>query len=212
MYLIDQTYFTKQYNIPNLNEMDSDVFSNLEQYIDKDVRSLLRNVLGYTLFKDFDSYVVDGILPNTAPQKWLDFVNGKEYEINGETVKWKGIMYEEGLSKTSVLVPYIYHNWLIDNISQVTGVGEKVISAQNAVNANSNQRIVAAWNDFISMYQGDLCYKSPDTYFIRGVRFTDWLGENYNEDIPLIDFLVDNEADYPDALRVLYRKQNQLGI
>lgn len=212
MYLIDQTYFIKQYNIPNLNEMDSDVFSNLEQYIDKDVRSLLRNALGYSLFKDLDSNITDGVLNVGAPQKWQDFVNGVEYTKDDNTVKWKGIAYEEGLSKTSLLVPYVYHNWLRDNISQVTGIGEKVISAQNAVNANSNQRIVAAWNDFMDMYQGDYRYGRKETFFLRGVRFTDWLGDNYDEDVPLIIFLEDNDDTYTDALKVTYVKQNQLGI
>ena len=212
MYLIDQTYFTKQYNIPNLNEMDSEVLGILQEYIDKDARSIIRNALGYVLFKDFDSYVEEGVLLATAPQRWLDFVNGKEYEKDGETVKWKGISYQEGLSKTSMLVPYVYHNWLRDNISQVTGVGEKVISAQNAVNANSNQRLVSAWNDFICMYQGEILHIRPNTYMVRGIRFLDWLGENYNENIPLINFLEDNEVDYPDSLRTLYKKKNQLAI
>jgi len=212
MYLIDPTYFIKQYHIPNLNEMDSDVLSNLEQYIDKDARSVIKNALGYSLFKEFDTYVIDGYLSPLAPQKWKDLVNGKEYLRDGELVKWKGIAYSEGLYKSSFLVPYIYHNWLNDNISQVTGVGEKVVSAQNAINVNSNQRSVGAWNDFLSMYQGEILYKLPNTSIIRGVKFTDWVGTNFNDDIHLIGFLEDNETDFPNALKVIYKSKNQLGI
>lgn len=212
MYLIDQTYFIKQYHIPNLNEMDSDVLSNLEQYIDKDARSVIKNALGYSLFKEFDTYVIDGVLDPLAPQKWKDLVNGKEYLRDGELVKWKGIAYSEGLYKSSFLVPYIYHNWLNDNISQVTGVGEKVVSAQNAINVNSNQRSVGAWNDFLSMYQGEILYKLPTSSIVRGIKFTDWTGTSFNDDIHLIGFLEDNEVDFPNASKAIYNSKNQLGI
>jgi len=212
MYLIDQTYFIKQYHIPNLNEMDSDVLSNLEQYIDKDARSVVKDALGYVLFKEFDEYVINGELDALAPQKWQDLVHGKEYLKNDEMVKWKGLAYSEGISKNSLLVPLIYHNWLKDNISQVTGVGEKVVSAQNAINVNSNQRIVGAWNDFLSMYQGKILYKLPTSSIVRGIKFTDWTGTNFSDDIHLIGFLEDNEVDFPNALKAIYNSKNQLGI
>ena len=212
MYLIDQTYFTKQYNIPNLNEMDSDILSDLEQYIDKDVRSLHANALGYSLFKELDSYIVGGVLVDTAPEKWLNLVNGFEYIQDDKTVKWKGLIYEEGSSKSSLLVPYVYHNWLRDNISQVTGTGEKIIASQNAVNVSSNQRIVAAWNSFVSMYQGNECYTRQRISFVNGVRFLDWFGENRSEEISLIAFLTNKESDYPSAFKATYIKQNQLGL
>lgn len=212
MYLIDETYFTGEYNIPNLNEMDSDTLSILNIDIDKYVRLLLQDTLGYTLFKDLDSYVIDGVLDSGAPQKWKDFVDGVEYVKDGKTYKWKGLLFTEGTYKGSLLVKYVYHYWLKDSVSLLTGTGEKNITATNAIGVNSTQRLVNIWNSFVNDYQGNICsYNYGNKYAYRTMSFNDWFSLQ-NNFVSLIQFLYHKDADYPDAPLPLYATTNQLGL
>lgn len=215
MYIIDETYFNQEYYIPNLNEMDSDNMETLESYIDKYVRFLLQKLLGYELFKDLDNNIASGVMLPTAPQKWLDLVNGKEYtNSQGKLVKWQGLIYSDGAFKSSLLTPFVYYSWLKDRVSTMTGTGEKVIDAQNATNVNSNQRLVTTWNDFLEMYQGNVINYSPcNKYYHNGVPVYDYFGGGYSDTyVNLIQFLKDNEANYPDAQLQLYKPQNQFGL
>jgi hypothetical protein len=212
MYLIDQTYFIKELSIPNLNEMDSDNLTVLNQYIDEKCRELLQNALGYVLFKDLDSKITNGVLDTLAPQKWLNFVNGTEYTKEGKLYKWKGLRYTEGLYKSSLMAKYTFYSWLKDSISVVTGTGEKMINSQNAQNVNSNQRLVTVWNDFVSEYQGTNTY-FPTVWYKGTTKVVDWFGSGEQLGyVSLIQFLSDHETDYPDANMTLFRNQNQFGL
>lgn len=207
MYLIDQTYFIKELSIPNLNEMDSDTLATLNIDIDKYVRELLQNTLGYSLFKDLDNNITDGALDEGAPQKWIDLVDGAEYTKDSKIYNWKGLKFEEGNYKGSLLAKYVYYYWLKDSVSLLTGTGEKSITATNAAAVNSNQRLVSVWNDFVNDYQGDLSGN-----FYTNQCFDNWMKPNKNNFVSLIQFLTDNESDYPEAAKLLYKNQNQLGL
>lgn len=205
MYIIDQTYFQKELFIPNLNEMDSDVSSDLDIDIDKYVRSLLRDALGLDLFKDLDSNIVNGALKEDALDKWKDLVNGIEYIKNGINYKWGGLIQTEGSFKNSLLAKYVYFFWLRDSVSKLTGVGEKRIEATNAVSVNSSQRLVSIWNSFIEDYQGQTLVPSPyscfDTYT--------WEDDGF---VSLIQFISDNATDYPNPALRTFSPMNQLGL
>jgi len=60
MYLIDETYLTRELYTPNTESgVDIDSSGNtITQYIDKYARLLLQNALGNLLFKQFKSSVV----------------------------------------------------------------------------------------------------------------------------------------------------------
>lgn len=212
MYLIDQTYFIKELSVPNINEMDSDSLVVLEQYIDKYSRQLLQNALGYTLFKDLDLNITTGVLNAGASQKWKDLVNGLEYVKDGKTYKWKGLIHTEGLFKGSLLASYVFYQWFKDNVTTVTGTGEKSINALNSSTVNSNQRLVTVWNDFVSEYQGNNNH-FPNVWYKGTTKVIDWFGsgEQFGY-VSLIQFLTDNETNYTDANMYIYDNQNQFGI
>jgi len=213
MYLIDQTYFIKELSIPNLNEMDSDTLTTLNIDIDKYVRLVLQNALGYELFKDLDSNITSGVLDSGADQKWKDLVNGVEYTKDGKTYRWKGLIFTEGNYKGSLLAKYVYYYWLKDSISLLTGTGEKTITASNMEAVNSNQRLVSVWNDFVMDYQSTPCYYGNGNLFIyNGVPVNDWFGGIDAHFVSLIQFLTDKDADYPNSAKMLYNNQNQLGL
>lgn len=212
MYLIDQTYFIKELSIPNLNEMDSDNLTVLNQYIDDKCRQLLQGALGYVLFKDLDSKITNGVLDVLAPQKWLDFVNGVEYTKDGKLYKWKGLRHTDGLFKASLMAKYVFYYWLKDNVSMVTGTGEKSIKSVNAESINSNQRLVTVWNDFVSEYQGTNTH-FPSVWYKGNTKVVDWFGSGEQLGyVSLIQFLADHDTVYVDANMSIFRNQNQMGL
>ena len=212
MYLINATHFTKEYHIPNVGEINSGASSELEAYIDSEVRLFLQNVLGLELFTDLDANITNGILSNTAPDKWKNLVNGIAYEKDGKEYRWRGLTYTEGTFKNSLLTPYVYYFWLQNQISSMSGVGEVKVSAKNAVSVNSNQRLVKCWNDFVNQVNGG-CGSSVRRYFHRGVMVTDWFGsERSSSYVDLATFLRDNQTDYPNAPFRFYEYKNQFGL
>lgn len=212
MYLIDETYFIKELSVPNINEMDSDNLTILKQYTDQYSRQLLQNALGYVLFNDLDSYIDNGVLDVLAPQKWLDLVNGVEYTKDGKQYKWRGLKYTEGLHKSSILAKYCFYHWLKDNVTTITGTGEKSIKSVNADSVNSNQRLVNVWNDFVSEYQGSNT-RFPTVWYKGATKVIDWFGSGESLGfVSLIQFLTDNETNYPYATLITYSLQNQFGL
>ena len=212
MYIINPDYFQKQYTIPNIDEMDSKNATVLEICIDQYVRVCLQNALGFNLWKELDLNIKDGVLDSGAPQKWLDLVNGKTYTKDGKTFTWKGLIYTEGIYKGSLLVPFVYYQFLKENVSLLTGTGEKVLDASNAIGVNSTQRMVMSWNDFVNKYQGQCFNYSVNRYYHDGVLVEDYFTGNDSEQVNLIQYLEDNQEDYIDAHKKLYKVQNQLGL
>jgi len=215
MYIIDQTYFIKELSIPNLNEMDSDTLSSLDVMVDDYVRLLLQNLLGYELFNDLDSNIENGVLKEDAAQKWVDLVNGVEYTKDSKTHFWNGLIYKRGLHNHSLLAKYVFYYWLKDSVSLLTGTGEKSITASNMIAVNSNQRMLNVWNSFVEDYQYNYCKTlAPSEYYHNGVLIIDWLGNNQKENqyVSLVKFISDHESDYPNAPKMLYNEQNQLGL
>ena len=201
MYLIDETYFVMDLNVPNkVQSLDIPVDEKpLEFYIDKYARQLLQNALGNVLFDELDDYV-DGVeLKEDTPEKWSDLVNGKSYTYNDKDYKWKGLIFTEGAFKGSLLANYSFYHWHINKISRMSGLGEVKGNAVNSVNVNSTRKSVKVWNDYLEMYQG---FYENNTYTyseVKGVPFHDYYNPNINDYVSLITYLKHNEETYPDA-------------
>lgn len=213
MYLIDASYFIREIHVPNVNESNTDSGVKLEYFIDEKVRLLLSTkALGNVLFTEFNGYVANGVLSNTAPQKWKDLVNGKTYTKDGESYVWEGLLQTKGTFPKSLLAYYTYYYWLMDNVSLLGGVGEVRGEAKNAISVNSTQRLVKVWEDFVKMYQGEnACYNGVK-YIYNGVPITDYYNQNSGNYVSLLQYLYDNETDYPDATLEMFEFKNQLGL
>ncbi len=103
MYLIDKTYFLKSIAVPNIEEHNSIELVGLNASIDRYVRQFLQLTLNNVLFTDLNNNITDGVLSNTAPQKWLNLVNGCTYTKDGKDYTWQGLKYEQGLYKVSII-------------------------------------------------------------------------------------------------------------
>lgn len=212
MYIIDQTYFTRDLSIPNINEVQTEAFETLEYFVDEYVRQLLRDALGIEIFNILDTYVIDGAFDSTgAPQYIIDLVEGKEYVKSGVTYKWSGLISTQGVFKKSLLANYVYYQWLKNSFSTQSGVGEVTLNPQNANLVNPTQKLVTAWNSFVTMYQNANCVY-PNVYYKGSTQVIDWLGYNVNTEVSLIEYLNDNDSDFSTATLRVYEYQNQLGI
>lgn len=211
MYLIDETYFQNDYFIPNTKELRDSSLTVLGQFVDKYARLLLKNSLGYTLFSDLDSNITNGVLDSGAPQKWLDLVNGKEYTKSGVTYKWQGLAFTEGTKKQSLLVPYVYYYWLLNEQQKQSGVGTVVVNSKNATNVNATQTLVNAWNDFVTLYEYD-CENHYEYLYNDWLDFPYWWSNDSSNYVSLVKFLDDNEDDYTDAPLKRYNYKNSFGL
>ena len=211
MYIIDDTYFqAPKREIANLNEADSRSFAELEMLIDYKCRSLLLYFLTVEEVSELESHLVNGLFPTVTtgiPQKWIDLVNGKTYELNGVSLVWNGLKYSKGTFKGSLLADYVYYFWLIDQVSYMTGTGDSKANPKGAKSVNPTQRLVRVWNDFVEQYQMD------------GFGFYDPFGLYYGyfnafqkSDVSLIQFLQDNNEIYPNENRRYFELQNQMGL
>lgn len=215
MYLIDETYFVGELSVPKNDSLDVIAQTNpLEVLIDKYSRLLLKNALGITLFNELDGHITDGVLnAENVPDKWNNLVTGTTYTNGGITKVWKGLLFTEGTFKGSVLAHYTYYHWLIKQMSQITNFGESKGQSVNALNVNDTTTSDHIWNQFIEMYQGRstvLC-----SYSIKnGIPFYDYFSSKDNENVSLIQFLSDNDINYPNALLKEEKEgfRNHLGL
>lgn len=211
MYLIDESYFTNKLYISNINEPNTDLNEEVNDYIEDKVRLFLENCLGLDLFEELDSFIIDGVLVDTAPLNWKNLVNGCKYVNNGTNYRFKGLLQTNGGIKKSLLANYTFYHWLEDNVTQQSGIGEVVTNGKNAINANSTQRLTSVWNEFVTLNQeGNLNY--PVAYRKGCTRVVDWLGNANSANVSLITFLQHNQEDYKGFQGMRYEYKNQIGF
>lgn len=209
MYLIDKTYFIKNISVPNTEEPTSDESESLDMSIDRYVRQFLQVTLGNVLFTDLDSNVTDGELEITAPQKWLNLVNGYAYTKDGVDYVWQGLKYELGLYKVSLLAHYTYVNHYQNTINSV--LGQVGIEPKNGVVVNPTEHLVSVWNEFVEMYQGANCSNGVVTHY-DNVLFVDYYQYKESGYVSYLQFLEDNKTDYEGFKAGIINFKNSLGI
>lgn len=210
MYLIDKTYFLKSISIPNIEEHNSIELVGLNVSIDRYVRQFLQMTLNNVLFTDLDTNITDGVLSNTAPQKWLNLVNGCTYTKDGKDYTWQGLKFEQGLYKVSILAHYTYVNHYQTDIN--SPMGQIVVMPKNGINVNPTQHLVEVWNEFVEMYQGSYC-NEPINHFYNGVLFVDYYNHDSNNGyVSYLQFLMDNKTDYPEYSARPLNFKNEFGI
>lgn len=184
--IIDKTYFVSgDLFIPNASDgnVGSGSASNLDTVIARYERQLLLDALGADLYNGLVLAMDD--LPGSA-QKWQDLVNGLDYTIDGELYRWDGL---KGNAKDGLLAHYIYCMYLRQDEIDYSTTGMKRNAVENAVRASYMEKYVAAWSNFINMYQGE-----------NTVRRS------------LKQFLEDRESDFPFDGFKCYGNVNRFGI
>lgn len=230
MYIVDGTYLTRELAISDAQGQSvtrTDAKENIEKYLDDAPREVLIKALGYELAYELESYTTDGVLNNDAPLKWQNLVNGVIYQYNGDSYKWDGLIFSRGTMKKSLLANFVFTQWLEDNVSSLGSNGNVIIQTRNGASITSNRRWVKAYNEFLSMYQGDYLVKDDDYYC--NINWYDRMRCSYydsykrcynsfskikeNKVVSLLTFLDQNESDYENAALMSYGKPaNVFGI
>lgn len=211
MFIIDDTYFTGKINVPNQKEYNGSSVNAIEEYIQKYGRLFFRETLGNVLYKELiDNIDSEGNLKGDAPDKWKKLINGTEYVNGGVTYTWLGIKGGSDLYKESVLAYFIYLNYF--EITYFTGYSLAVTEAKNSTVVNPSNHMVEIWNDFVNMYQGS-CNYNPAIYFKSNeVIFKDYYHSNDSGFVSYMQFLLDNDTDYPKVSIKALQFKNSLGI
>ena len=195
MYLIDKTYFRNKLQISGLYDGNNGIETKLDDYISIYVIDFLQKLLGVD-FEELKANITDGVLDAGAPQKWLDLINGKTYTKDGKTYIWKGLLYQNGSVKLSILANVVYCNLIHD---LVTGNGQISVDVKSSRMLLPRKNYIEVWNEIANQFNQSVDLQ-PKISFINGVRFTDYYGGlSDNGYRTLSDFLIDFEEDFPNV-------------
>jgi len=160
--------------------------------IQKNEKEFLKMVLGSTLYNEFISNLEFDLLGyyklrTTADEKWSWLLNGKD--------NWGGLVYtvatiENNQVVESIIAPYIYFNWALENRTLNLGTGEGRIDANGSTQESTFNKRVDAWNQIVQ----SIDYGYP------------------NDRISLNQFLKDNEALFPTAKTINLTPMNYYDI
>ena len=195
MYLIDKTYFRNKLQISGLYDGSNGIETKLNDYISIYVIDFLQKLLGVD-FEELNTNIVSGVLEPTAPQRWLDLINGKTYTKDGKTYIWKGLLYQNGSVKLSILANVVYCNLIHD---LATGNGQISVDVKSSRMLVPRKNYIEVWNEIANQFNQSVDLQ-PKISFINGVRFTDYYGGlSDNGYRTLSDFLIDFEENYPNV-------------
>lgn len=195
MYLIDKTYFRNKLQISGLYDGNNGIETKLDDYISIYVIDFLQKLLGVD-FEDLKANITDGVLDTGAPQKWLDLVNGKSYTKDGKTYIWKGLLYQNGSVKLSILANIVYCSLMHD---LATGNGQISVDVKSSRMLVPRKNYVEVWNEIANQFNQSVDLQ-PKISFINGVRFTDYYGcLSDNGYRTLTDFLIDFKEEYTNV-------------
>ena len=195
MSLIDKTYFRNKLQINGLYDGNNGLETKLDDYISIYVIDFLQKLLGVD-FEELNTNIVSGVLEPTAPQRWLDLVNGKTYTKDGKTYIWKGLLYQNGSVKLSILANVVYCSLMHD---LATGNGQISVDVKSSRMLLPRKNYVEVWNEIANQFNQSVDLQ-PKISFINGVRFTDYYGGlSDNGYRTLSDFLIDFEEDYQNV-------------
>lgn len=223
--IIDNTYFTGEIYIPHAKPgitdsvvgIDNEVISFINEY----AKECLFKSLGAQLYADLELNLDSGDATWVDPlsdAKWDELVNGKDYTdpISELDVKWKGIRYINELGGStydrSFLAYYTY--FFYEKKSHITRseIGHEQEKAHNARLVMPTDKVVNAWNKFVTLVQGEGNIK-------KYLASPFGLGVDYysgNSDVSLYKFINDSntisEGTYANFKPKLWNRINQLGL
>lgn len=212
--IIDKSYFQYQpLYIPNSVEQPyigtntPSKADELTVFIDEKEKDLLLSFLGYEQTSELlDQFTEEGAWKPTALQKWKDLVDGKE--------DWKGLRYESGGNKVSLIAYYVYFYFLGYDASTYSTTGVQQAQASNANTLTPSGKQVTAWSKFLRMY-GWLQAGYNNPMFFRnwnGLGMT-WLGMNQDKnEVTLIEYLQKYPESYNSGFITYYSPVNTFGL
>lgn len=131
MSLIDETYFIHEIDLPVNN------YTDIQGFIDIFEPEVLERALGYRLAKDVLAY------NETTPSPIKELVEGGEFtDMNGNILKWNGIINS---NKKSFVAYYTYYYYRRSKVTYTTQIGEVKAKSENSIDAEIGNKIMRAW-------------------------------------------------------------------
>jgi hypothetical protein len=157
--ITSRSFFNGSIQIPNAQDKspNSDLLGNgikLDMFIEEFERDILTDCLGYSLYTEFEAFLdpeKENGLKDGAPGKWNDLLNGKEYQLNGVPVKWRGLTFKEGENEKSLIAYYVFCEFLSNDIVNYRGTGVQKEKAKNAESVSADPLFVNAYRKFFKM-------------------------------------------------------------
>lgn len=198
--ILNPSYFTnRKYFIPGSIAEPAAGFNTptnegyLTELIDRLEYEVLVSSLGQEQYDELKSYFTGDVIDPNAPAKWLDLVNGKDYDGK----RWQGLRNET--LKTSLIVPYVFYQYLSQEYSVVTNTGVQVAEAANAIVQSPTAKMVEAWNEFVMAYGHCHAYHNEPVFFeTRSVTGVRWY-HKVTHSVSLYQFLQDFPEDYDSS-------------
>ena len=191
--IIDETAFTGINSIVNINEPDpnygtANLLASLIEICENEVLSI---AFGRVMYNDFKA--------NLSQQNYIDLLEGKEYQLNGNTFYFDGL--NERTERSSLLTDYTYYRYNTINITQNSEFGQVAADTKVGNRVSSTPKLVSAWNRFVEKFQGInqstgiTDEGNPFWILNRGVTYFSESIDGGN--VSLMRFLQDNKESYP---------------
>ena len=134
MLLINQSFFIRENNIPNIN--NAGVLERVNAFIAKYEPECLLKLFGYPLYKLFGT---------ESSQRMTDLISGAEYTDANGLSKWQGLIHDTDIS---LIANYIWYHYQENDASQKTGVNISVPKGEASIVVSPMEKMVASWNFF----------------------------------------------------------------
>ena len=156
MPLVNKDFFILDLSIPNKGHLAEG--ERIDAIVSKLEPRFLESILG-SLYYVFKPYFDAEPLPigSTPPERYLWLRDGTSYiDNNGKVTHWKGLVYESGNLKYSVIAHYIYYFYQRMVQSQSTGVSTSTSKTPEGMSINPVEKMLFSWNEMSAMIE-QLC-------------------------------------------------------
>ena len=139
-YIINQSFFVRDIVVPNSNT--TPIVERLNLFISKYEKECLLKILGYPLYKVFET---------ESSQRMTDLLYGSEYtDVNGDLQLYQGLVHDEN---DSLIANYIYYFFQQNSATVSTGISTVKMNAEAGTSVSPEEKMVFAWNYFSSEVQ-----------------------------------------------------------
>lgn len=183
--LITLDFFIGDINLPGRDKTGSD--QGLQRYINEYGPVFMRQLLGLDFYNLF--------LSEIATPRMIALRDGKEYQVDGKTKYWQGLVQVygtgENIVRISPIAIAIYLAWNRNKATRTTNTGEAKPQTDNSVQVNAIQKMVQVENKMVEIVRSMHEYLKTDTT-TGALTYPEW--------------------DYTETNYYLLKKNNEFGF
>ena len=182
--------------------------TSTQYFIDTYERSVLIGFLGVSLHDELVS-VFDN-LEEPENVKWFNLINGVNYTVDNVEYRFDGL---RGYNKQSLLSAFVFCKYLENDNSYYSTSGVIKLKSEKQSSFDPTPKYIAAYNDFISMYQNDYTVNNYPIISNCG-SFVDYYGDKDKKNllVTLETYLEDHKEDFEGYNFKKYEPLNSFGV